>query len=172
MVESPKKVKKTAVKKPAAHPKYIVMVSEGIAALKDRKGSSRQALVKYVLANFKVNEDACNRGVKLALKKGVLSGELIQPKGVGANGSFKLAAKAKPEKVAKKPAAKKAPAKKAPAKKAVSKKSTPKKAAKAKKATPKKAKKPAAKKAVAKKPAAKKTPKKKAAAKTKKPAKK
>jgi len=58
----------------------------------------------------------------LALKRGVKSGFLLQPKGTGASGSFKLA-----KKVAV-PAKKKAPAKK-PAKKSVAttKKTTPKK---------------------------------------------
>ena len=172
---SPKKVKKAAPKKPADHPKYIEMISAAIAALKERSGSSRQAIIKYVKANYKVG-DSCDTHVKMALKRGVAAGALKQVKGVGASGSFKLAEKAKAKKpAAKKPAAKKPAAKKPSAKKAT--KKTPKKKAAAKKATPKKktaAKKPAAKKpakkAAAKKPAAKKvkkTPKKKAAPKKK-----
>lgn len=174
---SPKKTKKV-VKKPAEHPKYIDMVSAAIAALKERSGSSRQAILKYISANYKVGENA-GVHLKQALKRGVASGHLVQPKGTGASGSFKLSEKAKKpaaKKPAKKPAAKKPAAKKPAAKKATkkpAKKSTPKKkpasakkAAKPKKKTPKKP----AKKAAAKKPAAKKTPKKKTAA--KKPAKK
>ena len=172
---SPKKVKKAAApKKPADHPKYIEMIAAAIAALKERTGSSRQAIVKYVKANYKV-ADNCDVHVKMALKRGVAAGTLKQVKGVGASGSFKLAEKPKVKKPAKKPAAKKPAAKKPAAKKAT--KKTPKKKAAAKKATPKKktaAKKPAAKKpakkAAAKKPAAKKvkkTPKKKAASKKK-----
>ncbi|MGY8822232.1 MAG: histone H1/H5 family protein [Pseudomonadales bacterium] len=171
---SPKKVKKVAPKKPAEHPKYVEMIVAGITALKERSGSSRQAILKYIKANYKVG-DSCDTHVKLGLKRAVVAGTLKQVKGTGASGSFKLAEKpkvAKPKKVAaKKPAAKKAaaakkPAKKAtPAKKKAAKKSTPKKTASAKKVT----KKPAAKKPVAKKPAAKKavkkTPKKKTAAK-------
>jgi len=70
--------------------------------------------------------------IKLALKRGVKSGFLLQPKGTGASGSFKLA-----KKVAV-PAKKKAPAKK-PAKKSVAttKKTTPKKKPATKKSTPK-----------------------------------
>ena len=161
------KAKKPA-KKPADHPKYSEMIAAAIAALKERTGSSRQAIVKYIAANYKVGENAGTH-VKLALKRGVASGALKQVKGAGASGSFKNVEKAAPKKAkkpaAKKPAAKKAtPKKKKPAaKKPAAKKATPKKAKKpaAKKATPKK-KKPAAKKA-AKKPAAKKskaTPKK------------
>jgi len=172
---SPKKVKKVAApKKPAEHPKYVEMIVAGVTALKEKKGSSRQAILKYIKANYKVG-DNCDTHVKLGLKRAVTAGSLKQVKGTGASGSFKLGEKPKvdkPKKVAaKKPAAKKAaaakkPAKKAtPAKKKAAKKSTPKKKVAAKKVT----KKPAAKKPVAKKPAAKKavkkTPKKKTPAK-------
>lgn len=159
-----KKAEKKPAKKPADHPKYSEMIAAAIGALKERSGSSRQAIVKYIAANYKVG-DGAGTHVKLALKRGVTSGALKQVKGTGASGSFKLAEKPKPAK--KKPAAKKPVAKKAKkpaAKKPAAKKATPKKAKKpaAKKATPKKAKKPAAKKP-AKKPA-KKTPAKKKAA--------
>jgi len=164
-----KKTKKAAPKKVADHPKYVDMIAAAIESLKERSGSSRQAIVKYVSANYKVG-DSANTHVKLALKRGVTSGVLKQVKGAGASGSFKLAEKPK-KVVKKKPAAKKA-AKKPAAKKAAKKpaaKKTPKKAAKK---TPKKAaKKPAAKKATpkkkpaAKKPAAKKAKKAKKAAK-------
>ena len=161
-----KKAKKPAAKKqPAAHPKYSEMIAAAIGALKERGGSSRQAIKKYIEANYKVG-DSVNTHLKLALKRSVASGALIQVKGIGASGSFKLAAKPKVVKkkktAAKKPAAKKAAPKKKPAKKSAAKKS-------AKKATPKKpaggsktkakAKKPVAKKPAAKK-AAKKAPKK------------
>ena len=162
--------KKSAPKKPADHPKYIDMITAAITALKERTGSSRQAIVKYIKANYKVGDNA-DVHVKMALKRGVASGALAQPKGTGASGSFKVVKKAEPKKkkpAAKKPAAKKTsakkstPKKKKPAKKATSaKKSTPKKKPAAKKASSaKKAKKPAAKKPAAKK-ATKKAPKKK-----------
>ena len=163
MSEAPKK--KAAPKKPADHPKYIDMIIAAITALKERTGSSRQAIVKYIKANYKVGDNA-DVHVKMALKRGVASGALAQPKGTGASGSFKVVKKAEPKK---KPAAKKPAAKKPAAKKPAAKKSTPKKKAAAKKSTPKK-KKPAAKKASsakktkkpAKKPAAKKPAAKKA----------
>lgn len=157
--------KKAASKKPAEHPKYIDMIVAAIVALKERTGSSRQAIVKYIKANYKVGDNA-DVHVKMALKRGVASGALSQPKGTGASGSFKVVKKAEPKK---KPAAKKPAAKKPAAKKTAAKKSTPKKkpaakkASSAKKAAKKPAKKPA-KKAAAKKPAAKKTPKKKTTA--------
>jgi len=158
---SPKKVatkKKPAAKKPAEHPKYVDMIAAAIAALKERGGSSRQAILKYITANYKVGDNA-NSHLKLALKRGVATGALAQVKGTGASGSFKLAKKPeapKKKKPAKKPA-KKPTAKKPAAKKAAPKKKTPSK----KKSTPKKAaKKPAAKKPAAKKPAKKTTKKK------------
>ncbi|XP_066960003.1 histone H1-delta-like [Macrobrachium rosenbergii] len=174
-----KKEKKPKAKKPAAkptHPPYGTMIAAAVKSLKERNGSSRQAILKYIVANYKVgDEKKAGSRLKLALKKGVTSGALKQVKGAGASGSFKLAKDdAKPAKKAvKKPAAKKSPKKpaaKKPAKKPAAKKAAKKPAAKkaAKKPAAKKpAKKPAAKKA-AKKPAAKKPAPKKA----KKPAKK
>ena len=160
--------KAAAKKKPAEHPKYTEMIAAAITALKNRKGSSKMAITKYITANYKVGDNADSH-VKLALKRGVASELFLQVKGVGASGSFK---NGKPAKPAKKPAAAKKAVKKTPKKapKAVVKKVSAKKATKkpAKKAkSPKKAKKPAAKK-----PAAKKTPKKAAKKPAKKPAKK
>lgn len=183
---SPKK-KKVAAKKPAEHPKYIEMIVAAITALKEKKGSSRQAISKYIVANYKVNSDNVATHLKMALKRGVVNGKLSQVKGVGASGSFKVTKVEAPKKVKKvvkkaTPAKKKpaTPAKKKPvAKKVTSAKKSTKKTTTAKKvvkktATKKTAKKPATKKTAAKKPAAKKavkkTPKKKPA--TKKTAKK
>ena len=182
--KSPAKKKPSKPKKPADHPPYSEMIKAAIVALKERGGSSRQAIEKYIKANYKVGEVGPH--LKTALKRGVAGGKLVHTKGVGASGSFKVPkeekkAPKKPAKkpkkpaakkvakkpAAKKPAAKKPAAKKKPAKKTAvkkpSKKSTPKKTAAkkpaAKKATGKKTKKPAAKKP-AKKTAAKKTAKK------------
>ena len=182
--KAPKVKKPAAPKKPAEHPKYAVMVAAAVGALKERGGSSRQAILKYIIANYKVgdNPTAVNARVKTALKAGVKAGSLKQSKGTGAAGSFKLGEKPK---VAKKPKKKvvkkpKSPAKKAAKPKKAAAKKSPKKAAKkpaAKKATKspakkaakspakKAAKKPAAKKPAAKKPAAKKPAAKKPAAK-------
>ena len=120
--------KKAAPKKVADHPKYSEMVAAALVALKGRKGVSKQACFKYIQGNFKVGDGALTH-VKLALKRGVVSGALVQVKGTGASGSFKLAEKPKAPKKAKKPAAKKPAAKKA-AKKKTAKKKGAKKAAK------------------------------------------
>merc|ERR1739846_103315 len=133
-------------KAPAAHPKYSVMIAAAITSLKDRTGSSRQAILKYICANYKVDAAKAAVQVRLALKRGVAKGALKMARASGKGaGSYKVVKAEKPKK-AKKPAAKKA--------------KKPKKAAK-KPAAKKAAKKPAAKKAI-KKPAAKKAaPKKK-----------
>merc|ERR1739847_184996 len=144
------KVKKAA--KPAAHPPYANMIVAAIKALKDKKGSSRQAILKYVVANNKVADaDKAAVRVKLALRKLVATKKVVPAAAAGKKGagSFKLPAK---EPAAKKPKAKKAKKPKA------AKKPAAKKAAKPKAAKKPAAKKPAAKKA-AKKPAAKKAAK-------------
>ena len=46
-----------ADKKPAEHPKYSEMIAAAIVALKERNGSSRQAIVKYIAKNrFRENK--------------------------------------------------------------------------------------------------------------------
>merc|ERR1711894_457524 len=155
--KAPKKKAASKPKVPPAHPKYSEMIKQAVSALKERGGSSRQAILKYICKNFKVvsDESKVNTHLKLALRAGVKNNSLKHAKGSGASGSFKLgeAAKkvAKPKK-AKKPKAAKPKKAKTPKKKAAKPKKakTPKKAAKPKKAkTPKKA----AAKPKAKKPA-------------------
>lgn len=164
------------LKKPSTHPKYSIMIRDAIGALKERGGSSRQALLKYIVANFNVGkgEKTVNSHLKLALRAGIKNGSLRQSKGTGASGSFRLGEKAgkaaatasvkpKTEQVkntkAAKPATKEKPAKAKKAKKSPAKEKknkSPKKAA-----GPKKAKLPAKKAATnAGSPKPKKSPKK------------
>ena len=162
VVATPKKAASAKPKKPAAHPKYTEMIAAAVGSLKERGGSSRQAILKYIVKNFNVGKDerVVNQHLKMALRAGVKNGALKQSKGSGASGSFRLGDKAAPKKVvAKKPkaagtAVKKVAKKAKTPKKAAKKVKTPKKAAKpkslAKAKKPKtavKAKKPAAKKA-------------------------
>ena len=134
------------------------MIAAAITALKSRTGSSRQAILKYIVANYKVDAAKAATQVRLALKRGVAKGTLKAAKATGKGaGCFKLVKVEKPKKVkkAKKPAATKTkkPAKKA-AKKPAAKKAAKKPAKKAaKKPAAKKAVKKPAKKAAAKKPA-------------------
>lgn len=149
--------KKKAAAKPAQHPKYKEMITAAIESLKERNGSSRQAIAKYIKENYNVG-DSCDVHIKVELKRLVASNVLVHTKGTGASGSFKVNKKLqeKPKKKAtpKKPAAKKAKTaaakktKKPSAKKPPQKKK-PKKPAKktaVKKATKTSKKKPAAKK--------------------------
>nr|DAA34584.1 TPA_exp: histone 1 [Amblyomma variegatum] len=134
-------------KKPANHPKYTEMVKKSIEALKERGGSSRQAIHKYIMSHFDVGKDTkvVNTHLKLALKRAVQAGVLKRSKGTGASGSFRLADKAAA-------GPKKSPVKRGPKKAGVPK---PKKVAKPKAAkSPKKAAKPKAPKAAKPKTAA------------------
>ena len=158
---APKAVKATKPKVAAAHPAFAVMVPAAITALKERNGSSRIAILKYICANYKVDATKAQVSVKKAIRKmsddkKIVAGGVAGKKG---SGCFKLAVKAVAAKkpvakkpVAKKPAAKKV-VKKTAAKKPATKKPATKKTTAAKKPA---ANKPAAKKVAAKKPAAKK----------------
>merc|ERR1719445_2061240 len=127
---APKAKKAAKPKAPAAHPPYAAMIKAAVKALADKKGSSRQAILKYICANYKVDAAKAPARVRLALKKMVDSKALVAAAAAGKKGagSFKLAAK---EPKAKKPAAKEPKAKKPAAKKPKAKKP-------AKKAAPKK----------------------------------
>merc|ERR1712212_584057 len=142
---TPKKAPKVKVRKtvPPAHPTFAKMVIAAVKALDEKKGSSRVAIRKYILANYKVDEKKSHLIAK-GLQSGVKAKLLVQKKGV--NGLYKLTEKEKKAKPAK------APKKAKPAK-------SPKKATKAKSALAK-PKKPVAEKAKA-------SPKKKAAPKKK-----
>uniref|UniRef100_A0A914ZRA1 H15 domain-containing protein n=1 Tax=Parascaris univalens TaxID=6257 RepID=A0A914ZRA1_PARUN len=127
----------------ASHPAYGEMVKAAVVALKEKKGSSRAAILKYILQHYKVGDNltAVNAHLRQALKRGVSSGALKQTKGTGASGSFRLGEGKKTETVkAKKPAAKKTTTGRAPV---VKKSKSPKKATVAKpkkaKSSPKKA---------------------------------
>ena len=98
---APKKTK-SATKKPRTkpvHPRTSEMVVNAIKSLKERGGSSFQAIKKYIAANYKVDSEKLSPFIKKYLKTAVASGELVQTKGKGASGSFKLAV-AKTEKAA------------------------------------------------------------------------
>merc|ERR1712083_1148430 len=116
------------VAKPAAHPPFKAMILTAIKALKERGGSSRQAILKYVVANNKVDAAKAAGPLKLALRKALAAGTIVKAKAAGKGaGKFKAGKVEKAKKV-KKPKAKK-----------------PKKVKKAKKPAAKKAKKPAKK---------------------------
>ena len=75
------KVKKVA--KPAAHPPYANMITAAIKGLKDKKGSSRQAILKYIVANNKVDAAKAGVRVKLALRKMVAAKKVVAAAAAG-----------------------------------------------------------------------------------------
>ncbi|NXE96241.1 H110 protein, partial [Menura novaehollandiae] len=127
-----KKPKKAAggskARKPAG-PSVTELITKAVSASKERKGLSLAALKKTLAAGgYDVEKN--NSRVKLALKSLVTKGTLVQTRGIGASGSFRLSKK--PEEAKEKaPKKKKAAAKlKKPAsaaKKAVTAKKSPKK---------------------------------------------
>lgn len=74
----------------ASHPPTSEMVTAAIKELKDRKGSSLQAIKKYIAATYKVDGEKFAPFIKRYLKAAVTSGAVVQTKGKGASGSFKL----------------------------------------------------------------------------------
>ncbi|CAG8621722.1 5745_t:CDS:2 [Cetraspora pellucida] len=111
-----------------AHPKYEDMIRDAIVALKDRKGSSRQAIKKYILTSFKLpDNNVTNNRLRIAINK-------------GPSGTIKLVKKEPVKKEKKEVEKKEKP------KTAVKKESKPKAEKKTKKAAPKKTAKKAVKK--------------------------
>jgi len=98
-----------------SHPNYRDMIVKAVGNLKERGGSSRQAILKYIIANYNVGHNIVliNSRIKLSLRKMAKDGTLKQSKGHGAAGSFRIGEKktarvAKKAKGPKKPRAKKA----------------------------------------------------------------
>ncbi|KAL2375682.1 hypothetical protein RJ035_008350, partial [Blastomyces gilchristii] len=77
--------KKAVTSKPTAtHASYRDMIKDAIINLKERNGSSRQALKKYVQANNRINvtsQSAFDAQFNRAVKTGVEKGDFTQPKG-------------------------------------------------------------------------------------------
>ncbi|XP_015903823.1 histone H1E [Parasteatoda tepidariorum] len=167
---TPKKAKSAKPKKPKtapSHPKVSDMVNTAISTLKERGGSSLQAIKKYVGAHYKVDVEKLSPFIKKYLKNAVASGKLVQTKGKGASGSFRMTTGGVKEKSTKpktskvvtkaktvKPAAKKVTKPKTPKKSAVKKAPKPKLAKSPKKSKTLKPKAPKPKKAKAVKRAA------------------
>ncbi|XP_041451247.1 histone H3.v1-like [Drosophila obscura] len=82
---------------PPSHPPTQQMVDASIKSLKERGGSSLLAIKKYITAEYKCDAQKLAPFIKKYLKSAVANGKLIQTKGKGASGSFKLSASAKKE---------------------------------------------------------------------------
>ncbi|CAK1365930.1 Histone H1 [Cercospora beticola] len=152
----PKAATKKASKPAGAsqHGTYQDMIKEAIVSLKERNGSSRQAIKKYVQANNNltgVSDAVFTAQFNRALQKGSDSGVFARPKGT--SGTVKLAAPTSKAAASTKTAAAKTTKAAAPKKTAAATKKTtttkkaaaPKKAAATKKTTTTKAKAPAKK---------------------------
>uniref|UniRef100_A0A673JYX9 Histone H1 n=1 Tax=Sinocyclocheilus rhinocerous TaxID=307959 RepID=A0A673JYX9_9TELE len=134
--------KKPAVKRKKTGPSVGELIVKAVSASKERSGVSLAALKKALAAEgYDVEKN--NSRVKIAVKSLVTKGTLVQTKGTGASGSFKLNKKQAETKT--KPAKKIAPKARKPAKapkspkkiKAAKPKTTKPKAAKPKKTTAK-----------------------------------
>lgn len=102
--KKPKKAVASGSKKPKStptHPPTQQMVDAAIKTLKERGGSSLLAIKKYIAATYKVDVQKLAPFIKKYLKSAVASGKLVQTKGKGAAGSFKLSASASKEPKAK-----------------------------------------------------------------------
>jgi len=105
--KSPVKKKEVAVtvQKPTlAHPSTAVMVTAAIKTLNDKKGSTLQSIKKYLALNYQVNLTKFSPFICKYLKTAVAKGNLIQTKGSGALGNFKLPIEVKKPAVKKKKA--------------------------------------------------------------------
>ncbi|GFR10590.1 histone H1B [Trichonephila clavata] len=83
-MESP--TKKTT----SSHPKVSVMVTSAISTLNERNGSSLQAIKKYIEANYDADATKLATFIRKFLKAAVEKGDIIQTKGKGASGSFRI----------------------------------------------------------------------------------
>lgn len=142
----------------SSHPRTSDMVNAAIRSLNERSGSSLQAIKKYITGTYSIDAEKLAPFIKKSIKAGVASGDLVQTRGTGASGSFKLPSDSSKSKKKVVRSAKVASPKRAAIKKptaiAAAKKTIVKKAAKSptRKAAIKKpaaaAKKPAAKKSI------------------------
>lgn len=91
------------------------MITTAVKTLGEKHGSSISAIKKYLTTNYKIEAEKAAPFMKRGIKAAIASGQLIQVKGKGLTGSFKLGSgkppKPKPvenikktKKIAKKPA--------------------------------------------------------------------
>ncbi|KAL2309101.1 hypothetical protein Nmel_005283 [Mimus melanotis] len=107
--KKPKKAASGSKARKPAGPSVTELITKAVSASKERKGLSLAALKKALAAGGYDVEKNSSR-IKLGLKSLVSKGILVQTKGTGASGSFRLNKKSKKKSAAakpKKPAAKK-----------------------------------------------------------------
>ena len=74
-----------------SHPPTSVMVMAAIGSLKEKKGSSLVAIKKYIASNYTLDPVKHGYYIKKSLSSGIKKNTILQVKGRGASGSFKLA---------------------------------------------------------------------------------
>ena len=74
----------------SSYSSYSEMVSSAITSLKERRGSTRKAILKYMIATYDLTEEVAKVYIKKALKRSVENGTLKQVKDKGGNYSFKV----------------------------------------------------------------------------------
>ncbi|XP_021201719.3 histone H1.1, embryonic-like [Helicoverpa armigera] len=67
-----------------------IMINQALMDLNSRKGVSLYAIKKYIQEKYNVDTEKLNFHMKKYLKKAVEEGKIVQMKGIGASGSFKL----------------------------------------------------------------------------------
>merc|ERR1719315_243585 len=96
--KKPIKVKAaTSTKAKTGNPTYVKMVSTALSEWKERRGSSRQAILKYMLAKYKVDVAVAQPRLNKTLKKMIEMGEVVAGAKAGTSGAgcYKLSPEAK-----------------------------------------------------------------------------
>lgn len=91
--KSPSKSKASATKPKKAKPSsptLPAMILEAVGELNEKRGSSRQAILKYINTNYDVDASDVAKRISRFIMIHVEKGELKQSRGTGAAGSFKL----------------------------------------------------------------------------------
>ncbi|CAG9573753.1 unnamed protein product [Danaus chrysippus] len=78
------------------------MIREALTELRSRKGTSMFAIKKYLELKYNVDVEKIKHIIKKYIKTSVEDGTIVQTKGIGASGSFKLVEKEKKVKKEKK----------------------------------------------------------------------
>merc|ERR1712147_241794 len=68
-------------------PTYAAMVTKAILELKEKKGSSRQSIMKYLQGNYKVDAASATLLMNKALKKMTTDGRLVAGAQAGRTGA-------------------------------------------------------------------------------------
>ncbi|KAK2172113.1 hypothetical protein NP493_991g00021 [Ridgeia piscesae] len=76
-----------------SHPPVSEMVNKALLGIKARGGSSMTAIKKYITDTYRVDGDKMKPYIKRYVKGALETGKLVQTKGQGAAGSFRLGAK-------------------------------------------------------------------------------